>query len=329
MAMLQTSILPATDFASYGWPADEFARFQAYIASTEPLWQATPSEAKAFVGLDDPLAGLAPWQIYHDCIWISDEGTITKLSLICIAQFMDKNLRASSMSYTQIAADCGFSEATAKRSVKATRGRWLRVEAGKGRYWPGKGNENLYHGIIPEKWAEELRRRKSKGTVSGDEGIDNAAESINAGLSGVAGRHRGVPQTLPGYPTDTLTPHNTLMKIDPLTPRGENEHGYNLDGECVSLDAAFDAFWQAFPQGRKQGKGKAGDVFRAITTGKNRKRRTTIQEMVDGARRYAATRPDPKYVPLPTTCLNQGRWADDVGKVNVAEAKAQAEFRIH
>ena len=97
-------------------------------------------------------------------------------------------------------------EATAKRSVKAARDRWLRVEVGKGRYWAGKGNENLYHGIIPEKWVAELRRRKSKGAVSENEGIGNATERIHSGLSGVADRHPefrfGVFVT-PGCPTDT------------------------------------------------------------------------------------------------------------------------------
>jgi hypothetical protein len=214
--MLQTSILTTTDFACYAWPEDECARFEAYLASIEPFWQAPAREGKAYVGREDPLAGLTPWQIYNDCIWISDEDTNTRIMLLCVARFMDKNLRASSMSYTQIAAACGFSEASAKRSAKAARGWWLRIEVGKGRYWPGKGSENLYHGIIPEKWLEELRRRKS--TVRGDEGIVDPAEKIVAGMAGVSqrhpefgfgvsGRHRGVPQTPPGYPTDTLTPH--------------------------------------------------------------------------------------------------------------------------
>jgi hypothetical protein len=45
--------------------------------------------------------------------------------------------------------------------------------------------------------------------------------------------------------------------------------------------------------------GKAGDVFRAIGA----TRRATVQQMVDDARRYATTSPDPKYVPLKV-----GRW---------------------
>src|SRR5262245_9505769 len=64
---------------------------------------------------NDPLAGMTPWQIYQRCIWISDEDTNTKISLLCLSRFMDKDLRASSMSYAQWARDCGFSERTAKR----------------------------------------------------------------------------------------------------------------------------------------------------------------------------------------------------------------------
>ena len=49
-------------------------------------------------GADDPLGNLTQWQIYQDCIWISDEDTNTKIMLLCITRFMDKKLRGSSMS---------------------------------------------------------------------------------------------------------------------------------------------------------------------------------------------------------------------------------------
>src|SRR4029079_12277801 len=106
-----------------------------------------------------------------------DENSFTKIMLLCISRFMDRRtLRGSSMSYAQIAKACGFSDSTAIRSAKAARG-WLRIEVNQGRYVPGKGNENLYHGVVPERWVEELRRQRRHGQdVKIDEGIVKAAD---------------------------------------------------------------------------------------------------------------------------------------------------------
>jgi hypothetical protein len=122
--------------------------------------------------------------------------------LLCIARFMDDDLRGASMSYSQVAQDCGFSEPTAKRSGKKVRARWLTVERHGGRYHPGKGSENLYHGVIPPDLREELCRR-----VLEDEefGVSHRHPE-----SGVSDRHPEKPVSgyhtdTSGYPTDTVT----------------------------------------------------------------------------------------------------------------------------
>jgi hypothetical protein len=139
---------------------------------------------------NDPLAGMTPWQIYQRCIWISDEDAYTKIMLLCVSRFMNRNLRASSMSYAQIARDCGFSERTAKRCAPVVADTWLRIGVGKGRYVPGKGHENRYDGIIPQKWADELRRRMLGGiAVEPDEAILKAVDDLMASEAGVSGRH--------------------------------------------------------------------------------------------------------------------------------------------
>ncbi len=74
----------------------------------------------------------------------------------------------------------------------------------------------------------------------------------------------------------------------------------------------FEAFWQAFPKGRKQAKGEAHTTFKKIVAGKHKVGFATAAELIEGARRYAATKPDPDYTPMPITWLNQGRWMDDV-----------------
>ena len=138
--------------------------------------------------LDDPLAKMTPWQIYQRCIWISDEDTNTRISLLALSRYMPKDLRRGcSMSYRQLASDCGFSLATAKRVAKFAVDinrdvTWLRVGVGKGRYVPGKGSENLYFGIVPQKWADELRRRMHGGiVVEPDEEIAETASEVSEG----------------------------------------------------------------------------------------------------------------------------------------------------
>jgi hypothetical protein len=77
------------------------------------------------------------------------------------------------------------------------------------------------------------------------------------------------------------------------------------------VDAAFEDFWKAFPSGRKQDKGNALVVFRKIVAGKHI-HKASAAALIEGARRYAVTKPDPKYTPMPTTWLNGGRWMDDL-----------------
>jgi hypothetical protein len=135
---------------------------------------------------NDPLASLTSKQIWHDCVWISDESTNTKIMLLCVGRFMNDDLRSSSMAYSQIVADCSFSDATAKRCAKDAKDRWLKIEVHKG-FLTAHGRQNLYHGIIPAKWLEELRQRRSKGlTAPADARLMAAADAI---MSGVSDRH--------------------------------------------------------------------------------------------------------------------------------------------
>jgi hypothetical protein len=164
-----------------GWTEPEFDRFQVYTANPSTLWDPNdPDQADRILAPDrpagighnsalDPLANLTPWQLFINCIWLSDEDACTKIMLLCIARYMDQELRGgSSMSYSQVANDCGFTERTAKRCAKKVRGIdpeskrvWLKVKIGEGRYVQGKGGENLYYGVIPPDVLDDLRRRKS------------------------------------------------------------------------------------------------------------------------------------------------------------------------
>jgi hypothetical protein len=203
---------------------------------------------------NDPLAGLTPKQIYADCIWISKEKTNTKIMLLCILRFMDKNLRSSSMSYAQIRTACSFSDSSAIRAANAARDRWLRIEVNKGRYVPGKGNENLYHGVIPPDVIAELRRQRAKGqSVIKDETVATVADGIiervlrKHGDAGVSDSHpgevshsypedlRGVPQTPAGCPADTLTLQDSLKKKGAPTGSGVSD---SYPGPIRAMDKA-------------------------------------------------------------------------------------------
>jgi hypothetical protein len=159
-----------------------------------PTAAPTPTQARP----NDPLAGMTLKQTFFQCIWLSKESTATKLMLVCIWRFFDANARSSSMSYTQIAADCTIHENSAKRIARDILGKWLTVGVQKG-FKTGSGKQNLYHGICPPDLVEELRELKRKGKdVEPDEDILAAAD---AAIDGVASRHPFDEQgAASGYP---------------------------------------------------------------------------------------------------------------------------------
>jgi hypothetical protein len=70
------------------------------------------------------------------------------------------------------------------------------------------------------------------------------------------------------------------------------------------IDQHFNTFWSEYP--RKQGKGKAREAFTAAV------KVAGVDAVIAGAVKYASdpNLPDPQFVPLPTTWLNQERWDD-------------------
>ncbi len=84
----------------------------------------------------------------------------------------------------------------------------------------------------------------------------------------------------------------------------------HLIEERRQREALFTEFWEAYPPcRRKTDRPKAAIVFDRIILGKHKNiRKTDAAEIIEGIKRYAATNPDPKYIPLPTTWLNGARW---------------------
>lgn len=115
-------------------------------------------------------------------------------------------------------------------------------------------------------------------------------------------------------PTVTSTPTSnryTPQESAPTSPMPlEPEPPTDVGSALVELQ--FEKFWAAFPAGRKNGKGKARTEFKRVISGKHPVGRCTAERLIEAATAYAASRPNPKYVPLPTTWLSSGRWEDDV-----------------
>jgi hypothetical protein len=78
------------------------------------------------------------------------------------------------------------------------------------------------------------------------------------------------------------------------TPRKARVQSREVDG--------FDAFWDEYP--RKTAKGAARQAFIKAQA------KVENGHLLEAARRYAASKPDPKFTPHPATWLNQERWLD-------------------
>jgi hypothetical protein len=129
--------------------------------------------------------------------------------------------------------------------------------------------------------------------------VVSASETVDTTKPGGSDCSPGSPSASP-----SASQRKDASPIEPPAKAGS--------GGIDPVELQFEEFWAAFPGGRKKGKGDALDLFRQIVTGKHKKRRASAATLVDAAKRYAATKPDPKYTPMPTTWLNGGRWMDDL-----------------
>jgi hypothetical protein len=80
----------------------------------------------------------------------------------------------------------------------------------------------------------------------------------------------------------------------------------------MTLEEQFEQFWQQFPRGRKTAKPDAWRKFKAICTGKHRDLKATPEQLILGAMQFRqAVGDNYRFVPKPSTWLNQGRWMDE------------------
>ncbi|MEP2955545.1 MAG: helix-turn-helix domain-containing protein [Sulfitobacter sp.] len=104
-----------------------------------------------------------------------------------------------------------------------------------------------------------------------------------------------------------LSPNPDEVKSQQRDPLYKEEPVKNLKEPFLS---DFDTFWEVVP--RKVAKGKARIAFKAAL------KKAKAPEIIDGMRRYAATRvgQDEKYTAHPATWLNGEQWADEAPQSN-------------
>ena len=104
-----------------------------------------------------------------------------------------------------------------------------------------------------------------------------------------------------GFPPDGYSPDGNRPHNRKLIPKKTTSKKTRIEN---TNDSFFDDFWNIYP--RKQGKGKAREAFVSAV------KKFGLEPIMNGVHRFAndPNLPDPKFVPLPTTWLNQERWDD-------------------
>lgn len=122
--------------------------------------------------------------------------------------------------------------------------------------------------------------------------------------------HRGAYRTHELEPVELEPVELDNTNAQNVGSRTKGSQTHNMS-ERESPSDRFDEFWDAYP--RKVGKKKARAKFAAAV-----KAAGDVQRVIDGARRLAAdpnlperSDPDWRFVPHPTTWLNEGRWDDE------------------
>ena len=99
-------------------------------------------------------------------------------------------------------------------------------------------------------------------------------------------------------------PHTPKEKTTPL----DNPTGYHPPRFQPPENLFFEEFWAVYP--RKVAKGAARKAYR------NALNRATVEEILAGAKRYSASKPEPQFTAHPATWLNADRWLDETKIVN-------------
>lgn len=188
--------------------------------------------------------------------------------------------------------------------VKA--GLWDRDESGNGfrfhdwKDWqPTKGEVEARRVREREKKAQQ--RSRGAGSVTRD---DATGKFMSPG--DILGTPRGHPGESPG-----VSPASPSRPVPSLKDTSDAARSDDPEG--------FAEFWSAYP--RKEAKRAAVKAYRAAL------KRATAEDILKGAKRYAATRPEPRFTAMGATWLNADRWEDSPVSNNNAPSAPGAATR--
>ena len=110
------------------------------------------------------------------------------------------------------------------------------------------------------------------------------------------------PEPFGNPPEEFVKPPETLRPERKGKEQGKE--GKGTRERATSSDPLFDEFWTAYP--RKTDKANARKAWVKAA------KKADPQSIIDAAKTYAATRPDPKFTAHPSTWLNGERWEDQL-----------------
>jgi biotin operon repressor len=208
-----------------------------------------------------------------------------KMVLLMLANRTNADTGRCDPSMDKLAADCGMSKTSVKSAIR----------------------ELKELGIV----AVEERR-------IGDVHLTNQY-TLNLSILGGVGREATGGRACDAPGVGRVTPPKLESKPvnEPDIENAARSDQFSLlseDTESAKPDR-FEEFWEAYPKcPRKTDKPKARAAFRSITEGKHKAiAKTDPATIIAAVKAYAATRPDPAYIPLPLTWLNGERWAQFEG----------------
>jgi len=348
--MLQTSLLSSTDLADYTWPADELARFNAYMAGSEPLWHPPPDRKDKEARKAYFVAAIKDWIAHcrqrpamslHDIQANADRFLVHRVLLdsvanacralptadrllavlVCDILFSD----SSKLKYSDVSAErmgellsCGERAVRLARERLAERKIMVREKRPgfTDKHWPVINPKFAGEDLHPMWWLDATSDPPAPRGKPSKERISDA---------GVRADNPGSVRT-PLYDNPgSVTPKPRISDADEFSNEFSKREKSGAPANAGSVDSNFEEFWRAFPPGRKQDRRAALDLFRKIVTGKHKTLHASSETLIAAARRYAASKPDPEYTPKPGNWLNGGRWDDDVCGVDADAAKALQE----
>lgn len=114
------------------------------------------------------------------------------------------------------------------------------------------------------------------------------------------------------WQSDSDTDGNADRMRNPMPRERERERENNTTASADAA-AAFEAFWSRYP--KKEGKGAAVKAWKAAT--KKAEPSAILAGLDARIASWSAASTERKFIPLPTTWLNQERWTDEIDRPRI------------